>query len=210
MASPATSNRFFTAKGTPASGPSFCFVAAAASIALARARARSAVTAVKALSSGLRVVMRASASSITAAALTLPDATAAAISLAVDHDVSRATGSGREDGRGLGIVRQFKFGDQRRVLERHVEIGLHRRLPFGFHRQPQRARGRGDEIVKRIGIGRCSHSLLLRMIYRSHFSGSCATMADAGSPSADHAYIAPAAPPEPARSAPARRSCPSA
>ena len=39
-------------------------------------------------------------------------------------------GSGRKDGRGLGIVRQFKFGDQRRVLERDVEIGLHRRLPL--------------------------------------------------------------------------------
>src|SRR5579862_500023 len=154
VANPATSKRFFAAKGTPASGPSFCFFSAAASIALARARARSAVTAVKALSTGLRSPMRASAPSITASALTLPEATAAAISLAVDQDVSATTGSGRKDGSGLGIVRQIKFGDQRRMLERDVEAGLDRGLPLRPHRQRQRARGRGDEFIQRIGFGR--------------------------------------------------------
>src|ERR1044071_7338775 len=49
---PAPSNRFFTANGTPASGPRSCFFARAASIDLARTRARSAVTAVKAFSDG--------------------------------------------------------------------------------------------------------------------------------------------------------------
>ena len=73
---PATSNRFLTANGTPASGPSGLPPVRAASIARALAIARSAVTAVNALSTGSRVAMRASAASVTAFALVLPAATA--------------------------------------------------------------------------------------------------------------------------------------
>src|SRR5471030_1076464 len=78
VASPIMSNKFFTAKGTPASGSFDLF--GAASIDLARARARSAVTAVKALSVGLSLAMHARAASVTLAALATPEATARAIS----------------------------------------------------------------------------------------------------------------------------------
>ncbi len=46
VVTPSTSNRFFTAKGTPASGPTGRSAARSASIASAWARARSAKTAV--------------------------------------------------------------------------------------------------------------------------------------------------------------------
>ena len=79
---PATSNRFFTANGTPASGPSGSPFPRAASSAAARLRARAAVTSVKALSSGLSFSMRASAASTTAAADVSPPPTARAMSSA--------------------------------------------------------------------------------------------------------------------------------
>ena len=88
VGSPAMSNRFLTANGTPASGPSRRFAACAASIALALARARSATTAVKALSTRSCPAIRVSAASTTAVAPVLPSATAAAISLACDQAVS--------------------------------------------------------------------------------------------------------------------------
>ena len=97
--------------------------------------------------------MRASASLTTAAALALPDTTDAAISLAVIQDVSSGTGLGFKDGRRLDIVRQFEFGDQRRVIERNFEIGSHRQQPVGFHRQAKRPRRSGNEIVEWVGIG---------------------------------------------------------
>ena len=73
------SNRFLTAKGTPASGPRWV----PASISAARLRARSAKTSVKALTVGSLVSMRVSVASITAVALTLPLITARAMSVAV-------------------------------------------------------------------------------------------------------------------------------
>src|SRR5439155_11053836 len=82
VGSPATSNRFLTANGTPASGPSARPSSRALSIARAFARARSSSTAVKALSTGLSAAMRASAARTTALALVRPARTAAAISLA--------------------------------------------------------------------------------------------------------------------------------
>jgi hypothetical protein len=82
VARPATSNRFFTANGTPASGPSGAPLARSASSAAARLRARAAVTSVKALSSGSSFLMRASAASTTAAADISPPPTARAISSA--------------------------------------------------------------------------------------------------------------------------------
>ncbi len=90
VGSPFTSNRFFTAKGTPARGPSFFRFARAASIARARFSARSASTSVNELSTGSRAVMRASASSTTVTAETRPLATAAAISPAVAQPLSKS------------------------------------------------------------------------------------------------------------------------
>ena len=77
------SNRFLTAKGTPASGS--LDLSPVASTAFALARARSAVTAVKAFKVGLRAAITASACSVTASAVVSPEATAAAISDPVDQ-----------------------------------------------------------------------------------------------------------------------------
>src|SRR5476649_2412214 len=120
------SNKFFTAKGTPASGN---FDLSEASIFLACARARSAVTAVKALSVGLSSAMRFSAASVTPSALALPEATARAMSEELDQVKSSAI-SDLVDRRGFGGVRQLEFRDRSGVLERDLEIGLHRGLPF--------------------------------------------------------------------------------
>src|ERR1039458_12745 len=109
-------------------------------MARARARARSAVTAVNALSVGLSLLIRASASSVTASALVLPDAITAAISAAVAHDVSTAMASGLEDRRGLGLVRQFEFRHHGSVLQDDVQISLHRRSPIRLERNYKRAR----------------------------------------------------------------------
>ena len=73
---PATSNRFLTANGTPASGPSRSPFLRAASIAAARSSARSSVTAVKALSVPFCAAMRASEPATTSRALTWPSWTA--------------------------------------------------------------------------------------------------------------------------------------
>ena len=76
---PLMSNRFLTANGTPSIGPR----CRPRSISTARMRARSAMTSVKALMVGSAAAMRARVASITASALTLPDITAPAISVAV-------------------------------------------------------------------------------------------------------------------------------
>src|SRR5882757_9535915 len=131
---PVTSNRFFTANGTPASGPLFF----PASISAARLRARSATTSVNELSTGSRSMMRASAASVTLSAETRPAVTAAAISAADAHSVSM---SGLEDRRGLGIVRQLLLVDQCGEPERHVEIGAYGGFPRGVDRNAERGRG---------------------------------------------------------------------
>ena len=122
VGSPFTSNRFFTANGTPASGPRFCRLARAASIARARFTARSASTSVNELSTGSRAVMRARASSTTVTAETRPFATAVAISPAVAQPLSNSALS-FEDRRGLGIVRQLLLSHQRGKFECDFEIG---------------------------------------------------------------------------------------
>src|SRR3954468_1391381 len=76
---PFTSNRFFTAKGTPASGPTFSPAASFASIALAAARARSAVTSVKEFSTPSCAAIRASAPSVASRAEILRSVIACAI-----------------------------------------------------------------------------------------------------------------------------------
>src|ERR1700712_3771578 len=96
---PATSIRFFTANGTPASGPGSTPAAIAASKAPARDRARSAVTAVKAFSTGLSRSILSRHAVMTPVAVERPDATAAAMSVAVANAaVMRETPAPDRDG----------------------------------------------------------------------------------------------------------------
>src|ERR1700761_4727800 len=119
---PATSNRFFTANGTPASGPKTSPRAHARSRACARSRARRSVMAVKALRAALSLRMRMIAASTTLAALARPDATAAAMSVAALHVKSGVTASCMKDGPGFGIVGKRKFVDQSREPQDETEI----------------------------------------------------------------------------------------
>jgi hypothetical protein len=88
VGSPAMSIRFFTANGTPASGPTRCPARRAASIEAARARARSAAIAVKLFSTLSCRAMRSSVVSTTAVAVRLPSVTLCAISAAVRKGAS--------------------------------------------------------------------------------------------------------------------------
>src|ERR1700733_4258920 len=144
VGSPAMSNRFFTAKGTPASGPAGSPRARVASIACARRNARCSVTAVKELSTGSRSRMRASAASTTLTALARPDATAAAISAAVAKSKSVAGVSSIKYRRRLGIVRQREFVDQSRVTQNQSQIESHAGLPGRIEFQPERLCARRD------------------------------------------------------------------
>src|SRR5262245_14253689 len=123
VGSPFTSNRFFTAKGTPASGPAFLPAAIASSMAFALERARSAVTSVNALRMELCWLIRASASSIASWAESLPELTALAISEAdCGTDALPMAGflaefmanSGGEDTGRLGFIRQREFVNEPR------------------------------------------------------------------------------------------------
>src|SRR5260364_48788 len=146
VGSPSTSNRFFTANGTPASGPTDLPAAIAASISAALARARSAVTSVKAFSTPSRAAIRDSAASVASLAESLRVATAAAMALAV-----MSAGSSGEDTGRLGFIRQGEFVDQLRHFQRHVEIGADRRTPSLFDRQPQGAPDRVDVVIPWLG-----------------------------------------------------------
>ena len=109
---PLTSNRFLTANGTPASGPTFWPAAIAASTARALARARSAVMSVNEFSTESCLAIRAKAASVAPRADSLPPATARAISWADSPSVFTvmALSGGVDTGR-LGFVRQRKFID---------------------------------------------------------------------------------------------------
>src|SRR5689334_924456 len=148
---PATSNRFFTAKGTPASGPTVLPAAMSASIARALARARSAVTSVKELRMPSCCLMRASAASVASSADILRPATALAISVAVISGLVVMAASGREDRRRLGLVRQREFVDEAGEPQRDFEIGPHRGPPGLLDRQRQRFRYGVDIVVQRLG-----------------------------------------------------------
>src|SRR5690242_13503797 len=158
---PATSNRFFTAKGTPASGPTVLPAAMSASIARALARARSAVTSVKELRMPSCCLMRASAASVASSADILRAATALAISAAVISGLVVMAASGREDRRRLGLVRQREFVDEAGEPQRDFEIGAHRRPPGLLDRQRQRFRYGVDVVVQRFG----HHSLTLISVH---------------------------------------------
>src|SRR3954469_612873 len=150
--SPCTSNRFLTANGTPASGPGFLPAAIAESIAPAFARARVAVTSVKEFRIGSCRAILARVASVTLRAVTFPPCTAEAISAADRASASAGLAeSGCKDICRLGLIGQHKFIDQPRQPQRHLEIGLHRRLPRRLNRQRQRSGDGLDVIIKRIG-----------------------------------------------------------
>src|SRR6266436_1395403 len=186
---PCTSNRFFTANGTPASGPAFCPAAIMASTARALARARSAVTSVNEFRTGSCLAIRASAASVALSADIFPAATECAVSAA-----DRSSGfaitviSGCKDTGRLGFVRQCEFIDQPRQPQRHLKIGPHRRLPVLLDRQRQGLRYGVDIGIQRIS----SHTSPNR------YFNEPAT-ADAGSPSAAPLYSHPAGRPRPVR-----------
>src|SRR5271169_1559915 len=136
VGTPATSNRFFTANGTPASGPAGSPRARVASIAWARSSARCSVIAVKELSTGSRSRMRASAASTTDTALARQDDTAAAMSAAPMKSKSLAGVSSMEDRRRLGLVGQREFLDQGRVAQDQPQIEFDVFLPGRVDRQP--------------------------------------------------------------------------
>src|ERR1700759_2762369 len=119
--SPLTSNRFFTANGTPASGPGFLPAAIAASSARAFARARSAVTSVKELRVPSCCAMRASASSVACSAESFPETTALAISEA-ERVAAAIARSGNKDTGGLGLVGQRELVDEFRQPQRHLQV----------------------------------------------------------------------------------------
>src|ERR1700712_4465577 len=149
---PCTSNRFFTANGTPASGPTVLPAAMAASTARAVDRARSAVTSVKEFRTASWRAIRASAASATPSADNLRLATALAISAADSPSEPTVMAiSGCKDTGGLGFVRQHELIDQPRQPQRHLEIGPDRRLPGVIDRQRQRLADGGDVVTQRIG-----------------------------------------------------------
>src|SRR5580693_5019223 len=136
VARPRTSKRFFTAKGTPASGPGFFPAAIAASTARAVARARSVVTSVNEFSTESCFAIRASVASVASSAENCLSLTARAIS---DADISPAAKSilGCEDTGRLCFVRKFKLVHLPREPYGHFEIGPHRRFPGVLHWQSQ-------------------------------------------------------------------------
>src|SRR6266481_7889735 len=156
VARPSMSNRFFTAKGTPASGPTLWPAAIAASIAFALVRARPAVTSVNELNTVSRCSMRANAASVTSSADILRPLTALAISEAKGPpEASLMAASCGEDTGRLGVVGQREFIDHPRQPQRNLEVRPHRGPPGVFDRQREGLRDGIDIIVKRIS-GHCS------------------------------------------------------
>src|SRR5829696_2554187 len=147
---PFTSNRFLTANGTPASGPTFWPAAMAASTALAFARARSAVMSVNEFSTESCLAIRANAASVASSADSLRSATACAICWADSPSVFTvmALSRGVDTGR-LGFVRQREFIDQPRQPQRYLEVRPHGRPPGFLDRQRQR-RGDGVDVVIKV------------------------------------------------------------
>src|SRR4051795_4333809 len=174
VARPLTSNRFFTANGTPASGPTFWPAAIAASTARALARARSAVTSVKELSTESCLAIRASAASVASSADSLLSVTACAICWADSPSVFAVMAlSGCVDTGRLGFVRQRELIDQPRQPQRHFEVRPHRRPPGFLDRQRQRF-GHGVDVIVQ-GFG--GHFTPTQLVNEP-------ATADAGSPSA--------------------------
>src|SRR5579871_278664 len=142
---PFTSNKFFTAKGTPASGPTLLPAATSASTCRALARARSAVMSVKEVRMPSCCAMRASADSVASSADILREATALAISEADNGAVMAA--SGAEDIGGLALVGQWKLVDEARHTQGHFEVRPYRGTPGVLDCQTQGPCDRGDVVV---------------------------------------------------------------
>ena len=151
VGSPAISNRFLTANGTPASGGSFSPRARASSSACARRCARSSVTAVKELIRGSRARIRAKAASTTLWALTRPAANAAATSPAFIQAESNAVVSSTEHRRRLDVVGERKFIDPRRMFEQQLQIECHTRVPRRLDWQRQQLARRGSDDPEGVG-----------------------------------------------------------
>src|ERR1700676_4059882 len=168
--SPCTSNRFFAANGTPASGPAFFPAATAASIARALARARSAVTSVKEFRIPSCLAIRANAASVTATADVLRPATACAISEADSPRSSTVmVRSGCKDTGRLCFVGQRKFIDQPRQPQRDLQIGFDRRLPGIVDRQSEGFADSVDIVIKGVG----GHRSPLRSVLQGAGNGGC-------------------------------------
>src|SRR5579862_760143 len=144
---PATSNKFLTANGTPASGPMGSPRARVASIASARRNARCSVTAVKELSTGSRSRMRANVASTTPTALARPDPTAAAISAAVAKSKSAAGVSSMKYRCGLGVVGKGESLDHSRMTQNELQIEFHAGLPGWIEFKPEGLPTCGDQRV---------------------------------------------------------------
>src|SRR5215475_2810234 len=144
---PFTSNRFFTAKGTPASGPGLLPAATPASTCRALARARSAVTSVKELRTPSCCAMRASADSVASSADILREATALAISEA-DRNMA---GSRTEDTGGLALVGQRKLVDEARHAERNFQVEPYGGAPPLLDGEVQRLCNGVDVVVDTAG-----------------------------------------------------------
>src|SRR5439155_10360284 len=140
VVTPATSNRFFTANGTPASGPAGPPPAITRSIRSASPSARSPRTAVKQLSSASRLPMRSSAAATTARAETRRVATAPAISRAEASSSRTLIGSWPEDRRGLGVGWQGKLREQPRRGEETGENLGHNGAALGLDRESEQGR----------------------------------------------------------------------
>src|SRR5262249_41794621 len=128
VGSPAMSNKFLTANGTPASAPTNRppFARSASSAAALRGALLG--------DGGERKRQRQSRSR---APKRCP--------------LERALGQlGREDGRQLGVVRQREIREQGRERERHFEIGFDRALPCRLELKIKRLRPRVDEAVERV------------------------------------------------------------
>src|SRR6266850_6091738 len=171
---PLTSNRFLTANGTPASGPTFWPAAIAASTARAFARARSAVMSVNEFSTESCLAIRAKAASVASSAESSRSVTACAICWADSPSVFTVMAlSSRVDTGRLGLIRQREFVDQPRQPQRHFEVRPHGRPPGFLDRQRQRLGYGVDVIIQKFG----SH------LVPTQLSSEPAT-ADAESPSA--------------------------
>src|SRR3569833_2136531 len=140
---PCTSNKFFTAKGTPASGPTGLPAAISASIALALTRARSDVTSVKAFKSLSRVPIWASTASIASRAESFLFATACAMAV----EVISAGSCGKDTG-GLCFIWKLVVIDELRHFQRDLEIGADRRTPGVVDRDAQRTPDGVDVVVQ--------------------------------------------------------------
>src|SRR5215213_11266741 len=147
---PFTSNRFLTANGTPASGPTFCPAAIAASTARAFSRARSAVMSVNEFRTESCLAIRASAASVASSADNLPSVTACAICWADSPSVFMVMArSGCVDTGRLGVIRQREFIDQPRQPQRYLEVRPHRGTP-GFLDRQRQCLGYGVDVIVQV------------------------------------------------------------